>query len=175
MHLNKAKNLCLLLVALQLAGCGRSQMKSDLEEYIAKTKQRPPGYIEPLPEMKPYENFSYTASNLRSPFTRPDLEGGMRRPSNGLRPDMRRQKEILENFPLDALRMLGTLEKGGKRWALVKDSDSIIHRVSPGNYIGQNYGRVDSITEDSIHITEIVPDGRSGWVERKASLTLIAE
>lgn len=159
----------------QLTGCGQSKALDDLDRYITNIKSQPAGPIGPLPDVKSYDNFTYTASHLRSPFARPDSDRTAKGSGNGLRPDRYRKKEVLEAFPIDGLRMLGTLERKGKRWAIIKDSDATIHRVSVGNYIGQNDGHVDSISEDNIKITEIIPDGRGGWIERKAALALIAE
>ena len=71
-----------------------------------------------------------------------------------------------------ALRMMGTLEKGDQFWAILRDPDSIIHRVQTGNYIGQNHGNIIEVTETNIKLLEIIPDGRGGWEERKAELAL---
>ena len=68
--------------------------------------------------------------------------------------------------------MVGTLERNGNSWALVRMSDSTIHRVKPGNYMGQNYGKIIQITESEVELTEIVPDGLGGWMERQAALAL---
>lgn len=165
--------LWIVYLTLQLGGCGQSEALDELDKYLANMKNQPAGPIDPLPDLKSYDNFIYTASNVRSPFARPDSERNLK--SNGLRPDRDRKKEVLESYPLDSLRMLGTLERKGKRWAIIKDSDATIHRISVGNYMGQNDGRVDSITEDNVKITEIIPDGRGGWIERKSSLALISE
>lgn len=89
-----------------------------------------------------------------------------------MRPDSNRPREALEAFPLDTLRMVGTLDQGGQSWGLVRANDGTIHRVQPGNYLGQNHGRIANITEYEIELVEIVPDGLGGWIERQASLAL---
>jgi len=162
---------------LSLNGCSSRESQSELDNYIAKVKSQAVEKIEPLPDVEPYQNFSYTAGDLRSPFAPFDFQKNINNSlgGNGLHPDMNRRKEVLEAYPLDALRMIGTLEKQGKRWAIIKDSDGTIHRVSVGNYIGQNYGRIDLVQEDKVIITEIIPDGKGGWIKRKANLTLLAE
>ncbi len=176
MIINKLINIFLLFIMINLLGC-HSENLEELDAFMNKVKSQSVEKIEILPDVEPYENFTYSAMNLRSPFARPEFERDAANgaSNNGLHPDMNRRKEVLENFPLDGLRMLGTLEKNGKRWAIVKDSDATIYRVTLGNYIGQNYGHIDSVQEDSIKITEIIPDGRGGWIERKASLALIAQ
>lgn len=160
-----------------LAGCSSTNY-SDLEEFVATTKASKRGKVEPLPEVQPYETFAYAAQDLRDPFSsfaEAQEEERQQIVDTGIRPDVSRRREALEDFPLDSLKLVGQLEKAGERWALVAAPDNTIHRVSPGNYLGQNYGEVKSITETSIELTEIVPNGLGGWIERQASLTLPEE
>jgi type IV pilus assembly protein PilP len=146
---------------------------SDLEDYVKQVKARPGGPIEPLPEIKSYESFVYDASTLRSPFM-PDVPvaadagaGG-----SGVRPDTTRNREFLEQFPLDTLRMVGTLESGGEFFGLVQDKDGLVHRVLPGNHLGQNDGRILRVTPATIELVEIVSDGMGGYFERPAAVAL---
>ena len=90
----------------------------------------------------------------------------------GIRPDLNRQRELLEMFPLDSLRMVGILERGGAMWALVQSTDKAIHRIREGNYLGQNYGKVTRVSEQQIDLVEIVPNGQGGWMERQAQLAM---
>lgn len=165
------KTLALMLVtgtALLLGGCSRSM--SDLDAYIAEINARPGGRIEPLPEIRTYETFSYDRNDARSPFV-PDVPaaGGA---GGGVRPDADRKREHLEGFPLDTLRMVGTLNLEGQLYGLVQTSDKLIYRVVVGNYLGQNDGRIISITDSAIQLLEIVPDGLGGYTERAASIGL---
>jgi type IV pilus assembly protein PilP len=156
-----------LLAASLLAGC--SSADSDLDDFVTRTKQEQPAGVEPLPEVKPYESFFYTAQSLRSPF----LPGGSGESSSpSVRPDSKRNREFLEQFSLDTLKMVGTLTMGGRRFGLVKTSDGIVHRVQPGNHLGQNEGRIAQIEDSKISVTEIVPDGLGGYMERGAQLAL---
>jgi type IV pilus assembly protein PilP len=170
--LSKQKSNWLLLGALCLAmsaltGC--SNKDDELERFIAETKQKPGGRVEPLPELKPYESYAYESVNLRSPF----MPGGSGASSAaGLRPDVRRNREFLEQFSLDTLRMVGTLRMADRTYGLVKTKDGLVHRVLPGNYLGQADGRVTEITPSKINVVEIVPDGLGGYMERPASLAL---
>lgn len=166
--------LPLLLAAslLLLGGCSRDM--SDLEQYVNETLQKPGRRIEPLPQVQPYETFTYEAHDQRSPFT-PDraaqqqvAEGD----GEGIRPDTTRNKEYLEEFPLDSLRMVGTLELRGDLWALIETQDGSVHRVQTGNYLGQNHGRITAIQESRIELMEIIPDGMGGWMERSAAIQL---
>lgn len=160
--------LPLLLASISMAGCSRSM--SDLEEYIAEINARPGGRIEPLPEISTYEVVTYNRSEARSPFV-PDLPTSG--PGDGgVRPDADRKREFLEGFPLDTLRMVGTLYQDGRLYGLVQASDRLIHRVTVGNYLGQNDGRIISITDSAIQLVEIIPDGLGGYTERAASIGL---
>ncbi|MGD9388649.1 MAG: pilus assembly protein PilP [Gammaproteobacteria bacterium] len=170
MNLNKI--LFVLALGLMLAttaGCSRSM--SDLEGYIAEVNERPGGAIDPLPPVKTYETVTYERSDARSPFV-PDLPAAGGGDDDGVRPDATRKREFLEGFPLDTLRMVGTLNKEGQLYGLVQTSDKLIHRVVVGNYLGQNDGRIISITESAIQLLEIVPDGLGGYTERAASIGL---
>lgn len=159
--------LAMAVALLFAAGCSRSM--SDLEVYIAEVKARPGGQIEPLPEIRTYETHAYDSGGVRSPFM-PDLPAA--RVDSGLRPDADRRREFLEGFPLDTLRMVGTLTLGGRYYGLVQTSDRLIHRVVMGNYLGQNDGRIIFITDSSIQLLEIIPDGLGGYIERAASIGL---
>ena len=157
--------------ALLLGGC--SSDMDDLDRYINEVKARPGGRIEPLPEITPYEIFTYTADveGLRSPFV-PDSPQVASGGSGGTRPDRDRSREFLEQFPLDTLAMVGTLELGAQTYGLLQTRDGLIHRVQPGNYIGQNDGRIVAITESEIRLVEIISDGIGGYLERDAAIGL---
>lgn len=164
--------LTLALCSVVLAGCGSDM--DDLDEYINAVKARPGGRIDPLPEIKPYEVFTYVANNqgYRSPFV-PDLpQHSAGSPNSGTRPDPERSREFLEQFSLDTLRMVGTLTQGDTAYGLVQTSDGLIHRVVAGNYLGQNDGRIVKITESEIELIEIISDGIGGYVEREAAVGL---
>jgi type IV pilus assembly protein PilP len=150
-----------------LSGCS-----NDIDEMrvkIDEMKSRPSRGIEPLPEVKPYETFAYAAAAQRSPF-----EAGVPASvaNNGIRPDSNRPREFLEQFSLDTLRMVGTLKLQGRIFGLVQTRDGLVHRVLPGNRMGQNDGRITAIEDGKISLIEIVPDGMGGFIERPAALAL---
>ena len=159
---------------LALAGCGLDGNHSDLRQKMAAIKHKPKGQIEPIPTFTPYSPYIYSATALRSPFTRPMLESEQRLVGRKLdvAPDMNRQKELLERFNFDALSMVGTLSRGGQLWALIDDSEGGIHRITVGNHLGKNHGRVVNASARQIDVLEIVPDGTGGWIERPRALTL---
>jgi type IV pilus assembly protein PilP len=163
------------VLALGVAACSRDM--SDLHAFVQKAKQGPKTPPPPLPEIKPHETFKYTDSNLRDPFApiafnQPAKSG--KQAASGPRPDKNRPKEALEAFPLDSLRMVGTLEQGDTTWALIATKDGTIHRVTVGNYMGQNDGKIIRITENKVELMEIVPDGLGdgNYIERPASVAL---
>jgi type IV pilus assembly protein PilP len=153
-----------------------SEVITDLELYVEEVKGQQTTSIEPLPEFEPYESFTYQANDLRDPFTKPTSSqpraATMQASGNGIAPDFNRPTEPLEEFTLDSLRMVGTLEQHEETWALINDTEGTIHRVQPGNYAGQNHGKISRVTEYEIKLTEIIPDGIGGWVERQASITI---
>ncbi len=163
--------LILALLGPLLAACGGDH--KDLTAYIAEVKARPPQPIEPIPAVEPAETFLYEAASLRDPFRFEEtVEETLSTASAGPRPDPNRRKEYLESFPLDTLKMVGTLEQEKKEWALVQDLDGLVHRVAADNYLGQNHGRIVLIAPDHIEITELIPDGSGGWIQRDATISL---
>ena len=171
MRASSMKHGLVLLLALGVAACGADM--DELDRYINEVKARPGGRIEPLPDITPYEIFTYVADaeGLRSPFVpdTPEATGGT---AGGTRPDPDRSREYLESFPLDTLGMVGTLYIGDTMYGLVQTADGLIHRVVPGNYMGQNDGRITGITESEIALVEIISDGIGGYIERDAAIGL---
>lgn len=161
------KRVIPLLVLALAAGC--TSKDDELRTFLEQTKQEQPGGVEPLPEVKPYDSFQYVVQSLRSPFV---PGGGQGSSVSSVRPDDKRNREHLEGFSLDTLQMVGTMALSGRTYGLVKTRDGIVHRVLPGNYLGQYEGRITAIEPSRISITEIVGDGLGGYMERAAQLAL---
>jgi type IV pilus assembly protein PilP len=158
---------------LALAGCSGTDDMIALQNYVQSAVNRPPSAIEPLPAFVSYEPFTYSAASLRSPFDLPiDINELMRSRNDEVQPDLNRTPEMLERFNLGSLAMMGTLSRSGVVWALIRDESGEISRVSIGNYMGRNHGRVISISETQIDLVEIVPTGSGGWVERPQTVLL---
>lgn len=169
------KKTLILLSCVYLTAC--LEEKQDLNDFYTEVHATQQPDIEPIPVMKPYQKFDYAAADLRDPFTVTvvDLnvnEHGSNSNLGGLQPDKHRRKEALEAYPLSELQYVGTLEKKGI-WGLVRASDGIINRVQVGNYIGQNHGRILSVTSSEIRLKEIVSNGSGGYVERDSSLPIV--
>lgn len=163
---------CAILLGL-LSACGSGM--GDLEQFVAATKARKSTQIPPIPQIKQYEAFSYVPGTRRDPFVPQEpvrQSSGFAASSKGLHPDLHRNKEPLEEYPLDSLSMVGTINFNDKIYALVKAPDNVIHRVTLGDHMGQNYGAITRITETEITLAEIIPDGFGGWTQRPASIAL---
>ena len=174
--------VCLRLVLVLsipglLAACNAGT--SDLVEFVRQIKSQPSGRIDPIPEFQPYQNFEYVSHDLRDPFKlvdfrRPDENTDeIRSILSGPKPIIDRPREPLEDFPLDTLRLKGTLTRGGIKWGLIFAPDNTIHRVIEGHYMGQNHGRITLVTDQVIELTEIVPDGLGNYIERSSAVALI--
>ena len=159
---------CLLLASFAVGLTACSSADDELSRFIEDTRKEPGSRVEPIPEVKPYETFVYAAAEMRSPF----VPGGNGSGAGSLRPDSKRNREFLEQFSLDTLKMVGTLKLGGRMFGLVQTKDGLVHRVSDGNYMGQADGKIMEITPAKIALTEIIPDGLGGYMERPAALGL---
>lgn len=166
------RSLLLLGLAASLAGC--SEDMSDLRTYAAEIKARKSDDIEPIPRMRTYEPFAYRPADRREPFVpfAADTDQEQRRSNSGISPDFNRNREPLEEFPLDALRMAGSLKVAGTNYALVSAPDGVVHRVTVGNHMGKNFGEIVAIDKTGIRLVEIVPDGLGGYMKRDASIAL---
>lgn len=173
-------------LTLPLSGCVSRDI-SDLKNQVAQILARPGGRIEPLPEVQPYAAYAYQSADLElnSPFKLfyvidiPEITDGAV-VDDGLTDEMRREvrernREELEQFELDSLRMVGTLENETNDWAIVRDPEGVVHRVRQGNYMGRNIGKVINIFEDRIELREIIQNTNGRWEEREAALALILE
>jgi len=169
----KLCKVLLLASPILLTACSGNP-HSDLVAFIDKIKTKKHGTIQPLPEVKPYETFVYDDVDRRDPFSPFVEEVHSNEPINdGLRPDQDRKREALEEFPLDSLKYVGTLEKKGTMWALVSAPDNTVYRVQVGNHMGTNFGEILQISETEIALKEIIPNGATGgWLDRDASLSL---
>lgn len=170
------KSILLLLkiaiVAALLSSCSSSSDQSDLRDFMADTKRRPHGQIEPLPPFKPYQPFAYSAMTLRSPFERPVIVDSSAKGGKTVEPDLNREHEYLEGFNIASLKMVGTLTKADRLWSLIDDGQGKVTAVTIGNYMGKNYGKIISASSSQIEVMEIVADGSNGWVERPRIIKL---
>ncbi|MBT8057966.1 MAG: pilus assembly protein PilP [Gammaproteobacteria bacterium] len=172
--IRKVSPALLVLTALLVTGCAGRE--DDLNRYIDEVKARPATPIPPIPAVRTYTPYVYDGLTGRDPFRQSTREGAEQvaegGPSDGPRPDLQRSREYLERFELDTLTMVGTFAKETNSWALVQDPDGVVHRVAVGNYMGKNHGRVSTISEDEVQLSEFITDGVGGWLVREASIAL---
>ena len=159
---------------LGLASCGGEQY-SDLRQFVKESDNLPRSPLPALPDVKPYEPFAYDAYDLVDPFKPRKIEPPKKAAAGGLQPDLSRRREPLEAYPIENLRMVGTLQQGKTNYALVKSPDNNLFRVKPGNYMGQNFGLITAISESTIKLKEIVQDSTGDWAERESTMMLIDE
>lgn len=164
----------LACLTLLLVGCGKDL--TDLQEYANQVKATAQTNIEPMPTVEKYESFEYSVTGLRSPFVAPKPELIQDKYSQSLdclQPSFRRNKEPLEKYPLDNVKMRGTLGSRTSMFALVSASDGSLYRVSVGNHIGLFHGKIVDITSEAILLEEMIPDGTGCWEIRKAEITIL--
>jgi type IV pilus assembly protein PilP len=164
--------IILVFTSMLLASCGGEQY-SDLRQFVKDSDNLPRGRIPPLPDVKPYEPFNYSAFDLIDPFKPRKIEPPKNAAGGGIQPDLARRKEPLEAYPIENLRMVGTLQQAKTNFALVKSPDNNLFRVKVGNYLGQNFGLITEISESTIKLKEIVQDSGGDWTERISTMTLI--
>jgi len=163
----------LLLTLLLLAGCGGEEFQ-DLRDFVKNAGADMRGKIEPPPDVKPYEPFTYdNDTSLPDPFKprKPDARNAKTTGQN--QPNLNRPKEELEDYPLESLKMVGSLFQKGVGNAVIRSAEGKIYQVKAGNYIGLNFGQVISVTETEVKIKEMVQDSVGDWSERESSLLLV--
>lgn len=170
----------IMLCTLSMLGCGSSG-EDELRQWMANERAQAKPRITPISEPKQFLPQPYVVEEGMEPFNVLKLTQALRRESAQvasnaalIAPEMARRKEPLEAFPLDAMAMVGSMNKNGKPTALLT-VDKLLYQVQLGNYLGQNYGRITAITETSIQLREIVQDPTGDWIERITSLELQEE
>ena len=162
--------------ALFLTACSSDDM-ADLKSYVATVKARPAGRIPPLPAFETYVTVPYTAAHLRDPFM-PFMDIAESGPAPSQKPSTTKppqthKPEALEKFPLDGLKFVGILERGSERWGIIIAPDNLVHHVKIGDYLGENNGKITSISETKIELVETVSDGAGGWTDRPAAISVV--
>ena len=167
--------ISLVGLVLLLGACSIGNPYADIDEFVAATKAKAGGFIKPVPPLRAYTAFTYSASGMRSPFARPVevKEVSLAEAGDIVVPDFNRAKEYLEQFSLDSMRMVGSLEMEGVRWALMRDGDGGVYRVKRGNFLGRNHGKINEVSETYVTIVEIVSNGGDAWIERPRTMSLV--
>jgi len=167
----KRHALIIALACLALASCSGEQ-HSDLRQFVKDSDSMPRGRIPPLPEVKPYEPFEYAAFDLIDPFVPRKIEPPKFAKADPRQPDPNRRKGPLEAFPLENLKMVGTLSQKREVFALIKTPDNNLYRVRAGDFMGQNFGRITDISESAVKLKELIQDSGNDWKEEERLLLL---
>ena len=164
-------------MVLLLSACGSSG-QDELQEWMSVQKAQTKPQIQPIPEPKKFVPQAYTQEASTDPFSKLKLTQALTRESAQsasnaalVAPELARRKEPLEGFPLDSMAMVGSLAKEGLPVALVR-VDNLLYQVRPGNYLGQNFGKIVKVAETEVVLREIVQDAAGEWIERTAKLQL---
>ena len=156
-----------------LAGCGGDQQ--ELQEWMEQQRREVKPNVKPLTPPKKFDPEPYSMASAIEPFSIQKLTVALkqeaRQPNSLLAAELKRRKEPLEAYPLDSMSMVGSMNKKGAPYALLK-VDNLLYQVKTGDYIGQNYGKITKITETEIALREIVQDAAGEWIERMATLQL---
>lgn len=168
------KTILVCAMLLFLVGCQDRNM-TDLKEFVANAYRDKKPEIEPLPEIPPYKGFEYSAIEEEDPFNQENII--TERPDGALAgqsPDADRRREPLEAYPLDALKMVGTLVQEDTPFVIVQTSEGTAHRATIGNYMGQNEGKIKQIipVEQKVVLAELVLDPAGRWVTRELEITI---
>lgn len=173
----------MILCILCLSACG--EQSDNVVSFVETVKQTAAGQIKSLPKAKAVEVEKYTADTLRSPFDQSvvkeenfeqeEVAEETSTVKQQPRPDLNRTRYLLEKYPLNNFIMVGTLKKENTVWGLVEDETGLVHVIKVGDYIGQNSGKVTSISENAIYLTETVPDGVGGWMQVNSKIDLALE
>ena len=164
------RRAAVLLACLGLVACGGEEHQ-DLRQWMKESSKDFKGRVPPLPPIKSFPVVAYETADLLDPFNATKIEPERKAGGGGLKPDLDRRKEPLEAYPLESLKMVGTLIKGKMTHALVQ-ADKNLHQVKVGNYMGQNFGIITDISETEIKLKELVPDSLGDYMERTSTLQL---
>jgi type IV pilus assembly protein PilP len=170
----KVVHVVLLCSMTSLTGCFDDT--SDIQQFMTDVQANTTARIAPLPPAKDFEHLPYTSSTLRSPFGLPTPDDYSRQPVSQpgcIQPDTKREKQPLELYAIDNLKMRGTLGHADQLWALIEASDQSLHRIGINDRVGLFHGKVIAVYPDSIEITEFIPDGSGCTVQRKNKLQLL--
>lgn len=156
---------CLILVA-----CGNEEHQ-DLKQWMKDATKDLKSRVPPLPQIKEFPVVAYDAGDIVDPFRPSKIDPEKKAGGGGIQPDLNRRKEPLESYPLESLKMVGTIKKERMVYALIQ-ADKNVHQVKIGNYMGQNFGIVTNITEAELMLRELVADSLGDYAERTSTLQL---
>ncbi len=168
-----ARMAALFAAAAMLGGCDPGH--DELQAWMEQQRREVRPSVQPLDPPKPFDPAPYAPFDAADPFSTQKMTVALRvearAASSLLANELNRRRGPLEAFPLDNMRMVGSVEREGQPTALLRVGE-LLYQVKVGDYLGQNYGRVLRIDETELVLREIVQDAAGEWIERPASLQL---
>ena len=162
-----------VLAVVLLAACSGEQ--EELQDWMEQQRREVKPSVQPLSPPRKFDPQAYAATAGVEPFSPQKLTVALkqeaRQPNSLLASEFNRRKEPLEAYPLDSMTMVGSVVKNGRNYALLR-VDNLLYQVKPGDYLGQNYGKIVKITETDVSLREIVQDAAGEWIERPSALQL---
>ncbi len=162
-----------VLAVVLLAACSGEQ--EELQDWMEQQRREVKPSVQPLSAPRKFDPQAYAATAGVEPFSPQKLTVALkqeaRQPNSLLASEFNRRKEPLEAYPLDSMTMVGSVVKNGRNYALLR-VDNLLYQVKPGDYLGQNYGKIVRISETDISLREIVQDAAGEWIERPGALQL---
>ena len=110
-----------LVAAATLSACGGGD-EAELRTWMDDTRKAMRPTTQPVPEPKQFSPYTYEAKALIDPFDAQKMvlavarQAQSRASTSAIKPDLDRRREALEGFPLDQLRMVGTLGSRATTW-----------------------------------------------------------
>ncbi len=167
------RTMCVVLLGALLGAC--SPDNDELMQWMDQQRREVKPNVQPLSPPKKFDPEPYVMAQSVEPFSNQKLAVVLRQearqPNTMLAAEMNRRKEPLEAFPLDSMKMVGSMDRQGRRYALLR-VDNLLYHVKVGDYLGQNFGKVTKISETQIALREVVQDAAGEWIERTTTLEL---
>ena len=166
-------SVALVAATFLLGACSSDQ--DELRQWMEQQRREVKPSVTPLQPPKKFDPQPYNSAQAVDPFSTQKLTVALkqeaRQPNSLLSAELNRRKEPLEAYPMDSMSMVGSVNKQGQPFALLR-VDALLYQVKVGDYLGQNYGKILRIAETEVALREIVQDAAGEWIERPATLQL---
>ena len=163
-----------LSAAVVMTGCTADI--DEVQQWMEQQRREVKPNVPPLLAPKKFDPQPYAAAGAVEPFSTQKLAVAFKRderaPSSLLAGELKRRKEPLEAYPMDSMSMVGSVNKLGVPFALLR-VEGLLYQVKVGDYMGQNYGRILRISEADLVLREVVQDAAGEWIERNSTLQLL--
>lgn len=165
----RASSFAILFVLL-LTSCSERDTPDQLRAQLEAIRRGAPATTPPIQIAGDFSPYAYAVAgdeNAMTPFGRPTL---IPVDAADERPRQRGAKQPLEDVPLNAIRMVGTLSRDGRTDALLQ-VDRIVYPSRIGDYLGQDFGVIRRIADGRIELEELIRSN-GDWEKRMTTLEL---